>query len=96
MTPSERLARFSDHAHKPDGSGWVWGSICSRHHDFNESCGLCSKGSWVNTESSHERFSAFLWWASPFLWRLWANRKRSPERERVESLFPKMRGKHDC
>jgi hypothetical protein len=66
-----------------------WYSICSRHCEYNEDCSLCNKGYWIS--DSEREFSDWLWKYSKRIWRKWANRK--PD-ERLEALFPKLKGTH--
>ena len=53
-----------------------WYSICSRAHNINHydpSCDLCQCGSWRNVFLG--KISHAFYVVSPFLWRIWANRK---------------------
>lgn len=52
----------------------TWWSVCSVHHEYNESCHICRAGTW--------RWDVLHWLGvatfavSPRLWRLLANRHR--------------------
>jgi len=72
------------------GVWFDWYSICSIHRKFDRSCNNCNTGSWSNRRK--------LWWSGlffklcPWGWRIWANRKTSPHRRRLERWFPNLRG----
>ncbi len=66
-----------------------WSSICSRHRKYQEGCDLCSIGYYVNLVQNKR--SNLFYKFCPFLWRIWANRKNSPIRKRLESIFPNLK-----
>lgn len=51
---------------------WEWYSFCSKHAEYQESCGACNAGRWIN--ESETEFNNWLWTYSPRIWRKWANR----------------------
>ena len=74
-----------------DGKWYDWYSICSRHRTYDESCNCCTAGQWKSRRA--------LWWSGlfyrlcPWGWRLWVNRKNSPDRKFLEDTFPNLRRK---
>jgi len=81
----------------PMPANFSWYSICSRHMKFNQECGLCNTGHWVNDEL-HE-LSSWLYRENPKLWRKWANRKTKEgepgheARHFLEKIFPRLKSR---
>jgi hypothetical protein len=75
----------------PMPTDFFWASICSMHHEYNASCGLCSKGRWIYREQ-HD-LEQWLFRRNRRLWREWANRTESPSRTFLEKIFPGLRRK---
>ena len=73
--------------------GCDWYSICSRHYNYDENCNLCNKGRWINRYK--QLVSSLFFKAWPWAWRKWANRKNSPDRKYLESVFPNLKAKKD-
>ena len=63
-----------------------WYSICSRHRNYDNMCGMCKIGDWINVR--RQQREALFYRFFPWLWRWWANRPSSPRRKRLEEIFP--------
>ncbi len=68
-----------------------WYSICSMHHTYNDACGLCQTGRWVNVIEAREDSELFK--RDPAAWRKKANHPDAPGRKFLESIFPGLRNK---
>lgn len=51
---------------------WTWYSLCSAHHEYDETCARCNVGRWISDNETE--LSNWLWTYSPRIWRKWANR----------------------
>ena len=54
---------------------YKWFSICSIHREYNESCNLCSIGSWVFMPVYYVEHIVYKY--VPFVWRYFANTPRA-------------------
>lgn len=66
-----------------------WYSICSVHREHKKSCRMCRAGRWHYRAAM--KLDSLFYWAWPWAWRKWANRKNSRTRKWLESIFPGLR-----
>jgi hypothetical protein len=69
----------------------IWISICSTHREKGETCTRCQAGYWESTTRLF--WSGMFYRLCPWGWRLWVNRKNSPDRKRLEGWFPNLKAK---
>lgn len=72
-----------------EGRVFHWYSICSRHAVYSSECNLCNTGQWVNVREVKR--DQLFYRLCPWLWRLWVNRANSPQRKRIEQIFPNLK-----
>jgi len=61
--------------------GRVWYSICSRHREYDNTCEMCSVGSWKNEKNSREeKFWEFMYDWMRWIWIWWMNKPSKKEK----------------
>lgn len=68
---------------------WRWMSICSAHIDKRDDCPCCQCGHWQFIPFGW--LSSAVYYASPGLWRWFANLPFSPARRRLRKWFPNLK-----